>query len=285
MYKYIMGIVIGLLIFGCSSSTVSDGVYIEQQKHFGYLGTAMEDLGTGNYIVELSSSSNIATISSCKEVEGIDRIIDLIVEAWNNGMKCILWLDHWLWEIEEWETLERKLYLREDYLERMSILKTELVPYAESIHMFYVLDEPYWNGSRVGISSSDMLAMLEDVAVAIRGAFPEIEVGSCFASINENFVIPDGFTTVGFDFYFCPPQDIEQYKVDYLEYLDVFKSKTTHHKLFLVPGGFQFTHNPANHDDLIQVADFFYNVFLDEPLAETMIVFFISNSPRANRVN
>lgn len=276
MYKYI---IIVLLILGCSPSTVNEDVYVEPQKYFSYL--AMEGVGTDNYITELSGSSNITTISSCKEIGDITRVINLIIEARNNDMKCILWLDHWLFGIENWGTPEQALFLREDYQEQITILKIELSPYIESIHMFYVLDEPYWNGSQIGISPSDMLMMLETVTLVLKDTFPEIKVGSCFAypSIDENFKIPESYTLVGFSHYY-PGQDLKAYFEKYKNLLAEFTSKMySHQKLFLVPGGFQFTHNPATSDDLIQVADFFYNIFINETSAEVMVVFLYPTLP------
>ena len=284
--KRVMIIVLFLMMFGCvpddSENGAENGV-IESQRYFGYLGTAMEDLGSGNYINELSSSSNLATISSPREIEDIDHTIDLILEAQDYGMQTILWLDHWFFNIENWGTSEQELYLRPDYQERWDILVMELAPYIDNIYMFYILDEPYWNGSHVGISQSDMLTMLEVVASTIKNTFLDVHVGSsfCTLSFGDDFEIPQNYTLVGFHKYYpSHGQDINTYFESYNNYLEIFMSKMhSHQKLFLVPGGFQFAHNPASQKDLIQVADFFYDLFLDEPLAETMIVFLYPSVP------
>lgn len=269
----IIGVFLSLLI-GCENPD-PDPDPDPKISYFGYLGTAMEGMGAGNYIADLSSSSNVATIS-CEDPENIDCIIDLIIEARNNGMKSIIWVDHLFFSIENWGTLEQELYLYPDYQERWDRYSLELEPYVDNIYMFYVLDEPYWNGSHVGISQADMLVMLETVASAIKITFPDINIGSCFVSvsIDEDFELPINYTLIGFDYYYSPGQNMELYFEKYNNYLEIFMSKMhSHQKLFLVPGGFQFAHNPASQKDLIQVADFFYDLFLDETLVETMIVF------------
>ena len=272
--KRVMIIVLFLMMFGC----VPD----DSERYFGYLGTAMEDLGSGNYISELSSSSNLATISSPRKIEDIDHTIDLILEAQDYGMQTILWLDHWFFNIENWGTSEQELYLRPDYQERWDILVMELAPYIDNIYMFYILDEPYWNGSHVGISQPDMLVTLNLVASMTQTTFLDVYVGSCFAYvfIDETFEIPENYTLIGFDYYYSSGQNMELYFEKYNNYLEIFMSKMhSHQKLFLVPGGFQFAHNPASQKDLIQVADFFYDLFLDETLVETMIVFLYPSVP------
>lgn len=283
VYKYIISIIIGLLlIFSCNSDTTVefDNLYIEPQQYFGYLGTAMPDLGTGNYIAELSRSSNIATISS-EDPEDTDYISGLVTEARDNGMKSIIWVDHLFFCIKNWGTPEQELYLYPDYQERWDRFAPGLAPCIDSIFMFYVLDEAYWNGSRVGISQIEMKEKLEIVASTIRTTFPNVEVGSCFGypSLVGDIEIPENYTLVGFNNYYSPEQSIELYFENYSNHLNIFKEKMyLHQKLFLVPGGFQHAHNPASQDDLILVADFFYDLFLDESV-EMMVVFLYPSVP------
>lgn len=247
---------------------------LPSESYFGYLGTAMHGYGTGNYIAELNYSSNIATIS-CEDPENTACIIDLIVDARNNGMKSIIWVEQLFFSFQNWGTPEQELYLYPDYQERWDRYASDLAPYIDSILMFYILDEPYWNGSHAGISQADMKIMLETVASTIRATFPDVEVGSCFAypSVDVDLQIPVNYTMVGFDYYYQHGQDMELYFENYNNFLDILKSKMhPRQKLFLVPGGFQYGDNPASQDNLILVADFFYDLFLAESV-ETMVAF------------
>lgn len=256
-----------LLIFRCSSDN-------KTQHFFGYLGTAIDDLGTGNYIVELSSSSNIATVAPpSDEAENVNYVVDLVIEAQNNNMKSIVWVDHLFFCIK-FDTPEKELYLYPDYKKRWNKYAATISPYTKSIYMFYILDEPYWNGSQVGISKPEILVMLETVASTIRTTFPNTHVGSCFGypSICNEFEIPKNYTLVGFDNY-LQNEDTEAYFNCYNDYLKIFKTKMyPHQKLFLVPGGFQYSHNPISQKSLIKVANFFYNLYLNENVT-LMVVF------------
>lgn len=259
-----------LLMFGCDSNN-------KNQRFFGYLGTAINDLGTGNYIVELSSSSNIATIAPSND--GTENVINLIIEAQNNNMKSIVWVDHLFFYIK-WDTPEKELYLYPDYQERWDEYSSQIRPYTNSIYMFYILDEPYWNGSQVGISKSDMLVMLETVGSTIRTTFPNVHVGSCFGypSLCGEFEIPKNYTLAGFDYY-LQDEDVESYFSNYLNYLEQFQNKLFFpQKIFLVPGGFQYLHNQTSQESLIKVANFFNDLYLNNSI-ELMIVFLYPSVP------
>lgn len=271
--KRLLTIVLLLVIFGCNPPEPPDP---QPQQFFGYLGTAIGGLGTGNYIELLSSSSNIATIASPSDnAENVDYVIDLVIEAQANGMDSVIWLDHLLFDIDTWG-----LQLYPDYQERWDRYSTAIAPYMDSIFMFYILDEPYWNGSHAGVSQEDMLARLEAVSVMVRATFPSVHVGSCFAypSITEDLELPGSYTIVGFDYYYG--QNMGIYFEDYLEYLDIFKGKMySHQRLFLVPGAFQYASGLPAQNDLSLVADFFYDLFLTEPLVDMMIAFLYPSVP------
>lgn len=263
-----------LLVFGCVNPDPPP-----EHPLFGYVGTAISDLGTGNYIAELSTSSNIATISS-EDPENTDYIIDLILEAQDYGTQSIIWVDRLFFHIENWGTPEQELYLYPDWQERWDRYASGLAPYMDSVLMFYVLDEPFWNGLKVGISQPDMLVMIETVAATIKNTFPDVHIGSCFASpsVNSSLQIPADYTMVGFCYY-QRGQNVETYIEMYLAYLDVFRSAMhPHQKLFLVPGAYQNADNIPSQDDLIFTADFFYNLFLSEK-AEMMIAFLYPSVP------
>lgn len=251
------------------------GIFAEQCYcvDFGYFGTANSDVGTGNYIAELSGASNIATISPpSDDAQNVDYVIDLIIESHNNGMKSVIWVDHLFFYID-WDSPEKELYLYPDYQERWNRYATKIAPYINLIHMFYVLDEPYWNGSQAQISDADMLIMLETVGVTIKRTFPRVNVGNCFGGLSD-VEIPISYTLVGFDYYYDLSEDINLYFNKYRAYLSFFKTKMyPHQKLFMVPGGFQFVSNPVPQNELIYVAHFFQELFLCDPRAEMMIVF------------
>lgn len=280
MMKKLFAIISILFVFGCNSDSDKDHTDPQPQQYFGYLGTAMQGLGTGNYIAELSPSSNIATISS-EDPEDTCYIIDLITEAQNHDMKSVIWVDHLFFCIKDWGTLEQELYLYPDYQERWDRYASDLAPYIDSILMFYVLDEPFWNGSHVGISQADMLVMLETVASTIRATFSGVEVGSCFGypSLIGDFEIPENYTMMGFDNY-LQDEDVESYFIYYTECLKEFKDKMyPHQRLFLVPGAFQYVDGLPSQNDLVLVADLFYDLFLTEPFVDMMIAFLYPSVP------
>lgn len=256
-------------------------------QYFGYLGTAIGDLGAGNYINILGDSSNIATIAPVSaNPENVGDVIAKVQQAASKGMKSFIWVDHLFFDID-WDTSEKHLELYPDYQQRWNNYSASISPYIGNIYTFYIMDEPYQNGYQAGISESDMKKMLEKVTLAIKSKFPDVNVGSIFAhtSISGSFKIPESYDLAGFDYYYSSqpaPRNIEQFFNDYNNYLLNFKKAMyPHQRLILIPGAFYYENSPVSESELKLVADFYYNLAKTDTLVDAVIAFLYPSVPGA----
>lgn len=278
----LISIIIVMVGFGCND----DGNGNENILYFGSLGTAIDGLGSGNYIYELSDSSNIATIGSERSDTdvNVEGDIDKLLEARYHGIeKSVLFLDHLFFKIEP-----GNIELRTDYEERWAQYSAYIAPYIADVEVIYPLDEPYWNCCycyQDDMTLKETKDILETVAALVKETFPNIKVGSCFGYpvLDGEIELPRNYDIVGFDFYYAvqpEPRDIEQFFNDYNSYLDILKNQMLpHQKLLIVPGGFHPENRYVSESELKRVADFYYDLARNDLAVNYMIVFLYPSVP------
>ena len=165
-------------------------------KFFGYFASAMDGVGSGDYINDISDHSNIAWIAG--------NISNKVSKAARNGMKSIISM--------RWELFDEYLNLRSDYQAAwQNIASTVRTAGIEHVAAFYPLDEPYWTASQncvispsTCVTPEQMTTNLATVNALIHATFPGVPVAVIFAAStlrNNKFVIPNGYDWVGFDCY------------------------------------------------------------------------------------
>jgi hypothetical protein len=171
--------------------------------------------------------------------------------------------------------------LRTDYVNYWNtVMKPQIAPYASSISMFYLYDEPYWVlGHYYGFPDSEINDMLTRVASLLKSDFPNIKIGLIEGDPRAGSVVyPSDVDYVGFDCYGCDPSH-------YTANFNAMKANLLPtQSLLLVPYGF-VTHSPdtnpshpfvatqAEQDYLVSQADYYLNIALNEPRVAGMIVY------------
>lgn len=165
-------------------------------KFFGYFASAMDGVGSGDYINDISDHSNTAWVAG--------NISNKVSKAAKNGMKSIISM--------RWELFDEYLDLKSDYQAAWEKIASAVqIAGIEHVAAFYPLDEPYWSASQNCVISpsncvtpEQMTKNLATVNALIHKTFPGVPVAVIFAAStvrNDKFVIPNGYDWVGFDCY------------------------------------------------------------------------------------
>ena len=165
-------------------------------KFFGYFASAMDGVGSGDYINDISDHSNTAWIAG--------NISNKVFKAAKHGMKSIISM--------RWELFDEYLDLKSDYQAAWEKIASAVQTAGiEHVAAFYPLDEPYWSASQNCVISpsncvtpEQMTKNLATVNALIHKTFPGVPVAVIFAAAtlrNDKFVIPNGYDWVGFDCY------------------------------------------------------------------------------------
>lgn len=80
---------------------------------------------------------------------------------------------------------------------------TQLAPYINNVHAFYLVDEPYGSAKRLGIPRRIIKEELEAAIVIIKASHLNIPVATifCDSDLIWNFSIPKGYDWIGMDCY------------------------------------------------------------------------------------
>ncbi len=161
-------------------------------SYFGYYGSDMDNVGTGNYMNEIKNHANVAWI------RGVD-IASKVRQAQSLGMKSVIEMSDRFYT--------ENMDLKPNYAAEWATLANQLLPYASSIVAFYPLDEPYLYSYRGNVSYSSMKSQLEQFGALIKRSFPNSALALTFTT-NElssyasmNGLIPKNYDWFGFDCY------------------------------------------------------------------------------------
>ena len=92
--------------------------------------------------------------------------------------------------------------LHADYVDRWNQYSNLILPYQKSILSFYIMDEAYMNGARLGVSYSDMQKRIEKITKVIKSSqFASIPLSLSYTTATTHLPIPDGVDWVGVDCY------------------------------------------------------------------------------------
>jgi hypothetical protein len=164
-------------------------------EYFGYYASAMSGVGTGNYIQETSSHSNLVWIREfCGQSE-----VSKLQQARARGMKAVLDVGCNFFDFRTLKLLPEKEIER-----RLAGLIPRIQPYLDTIAAFYPLDEPFHIGKKKGISYGYMGEQLRTVNRVLKSLFPTIPIAVIITTeaINSPEVrVPENYDWVGFDCY------------------------------------------------------------------------------------
>lgn len=173
-------------------------------KYFGYYGSALEGIGNGNYINEVSDHSNLVWVGYSTDD---DLNLRKIEQARQRGLKVVMDVQVYFFDgdynllpdFSKWDRFAEKL-------------KPYLTGQDPTIIAFYPLDEPYMNGKVKGISYWDMKGRLELISEKIRSSFRGVVRDSAVKlavifSVGEiyshAFNLPRNFDWFAFNAYDC----------------------------------------------------------------------------------
>lgn len=159
------------------------------KKYFGYYAGAMDGVGSGDYISELWTNSNLIFIKSSSNFEA------KLADCERRGVKAIITFD--------WLFLDGNFHLVSDYKEKFKNVEPVLQRYRSTIAAFYGLDEPYANGAARGLSAAETYHAQETMGRFLKSKFPNIPIAAIFTTNevkNGNRLFPS-FDWFGFDCY------------------------------------------------------------------------------------
>lgn len=159
------------------------------KKYFGYYAGAMDGVGTGDYISELWTSSNLIFIKSPSNFEA------KLADCERRGVKAIVTFD--------WLFFDGNFHLASDYKEKFKSVEPVLQRYSSTIAAFYGLDEPYANGAARGVSAAETYHAQETMGRFLKSKFPTIPIAAIFTTgeiKNGNRLFPS-FDWFAFDCY------------------------------------------------------------------------------------
>jgi len=131
----------------------------------------------------------------------------------------------------------------------------------------------------------EVKTMLQEIITLIKERFPEVKVGSVFAtpSINESLEIPCNLDVVGFDYFYSllpEPRNMQEFFDNYLAYLKILKSKMyPHQKLVLVPGAAHLEGKPIPVSESKEITDFYSELAKADPQVQMIIAFLYPSIP------
>ena len=194
-------------------------------KYFGYYGSAMSWVGSGNYIKPTSDHANVAWIADCgrevaklKELESarMFAVIDVSCYFLNSNFQLLPQAEYQ----SKWQ----------DFVNRVK-------PHRANIIAFYPLDEPFLNGPQRGVSIATMTQQLTTINSVIKQSFPQKATAVIFAAkelYTGGVQIPANYDWVGFNCYGDWNQCYQKKSIP-----EIFQQMTAlmkpHQKAFLVP--------------------------------------------------
>lgn len=159
------------------------------KKYFGYYAGAMDGVGSGDYISELWTSSNLIFIKSAGNFEA------KLADCERRGVKAVITFD--------WLFLDNEFRLKSDYKEKFKAVEPIIQRYSATIAAFYGLDEPYANSAARGVSAAETYNAQETMGRFLKSKFPTIPIGVIFTTgevKTGNRLFPS-FDWFGFDCY------------------------------------------------------------------------------------
>jgi len=158
------------------------------QKYFGYYASEMDGIGVMSDIDELAGKSNFVFIHS-----GDMRA--LLAHCRETGMKAVVSLG--------WLTFDENMRLYPDWQDRLTFATDIMDKYQDVIIANYILDEPFMNGAKHGVSVDEMYQYLESVGQFFKARYPAMPLAVIFSGdeLNKGFRVPPSFDWFGMDCY------------------------------------------------------------------------------------
>jgi hypothetical protein len=170
--------------------------------------------------------------------------------------------------------------LRSDYQIRWNALAAQIKPYVDNKTVIAInpLDEPMWNASQNGISSSDMKSAMESINTSIKQTFPGMTTVmiEAYSMVNPSMITPTGYDWIGFDCYgswdYCNGHSIS-------EYASIIKSKlSSNQRLILLPDAIYHGLAPSVSDQnlIASRAEQYYQLAVSQGAVAFMPFYYIS---------
>lgn len=219
-----------ILVFGCNENHIQEG----NKNYLKYFGFVLVDVlwddpldieTKTNYVDEVADFSNIADILVVNPTENIISRLDIMDK---NSVKAMIHLNDVFFEKIDGNAPSGANYnLRSDYKTRWNsfITTNNLKEHKNKIQVFYLGEEPTWNGITFNElkSASDYIKFtISDIPIMLIEA----------STVVNTLQIPSSIDWVGFDHYFIKdPKN----NTEFLNELSTVKSKLSNNqKLVLV---------------------------------------------------
>ena len=251
--KTLVALLITILLQSCKVDTpyfpAPDPRPNDQPKLFGYYASAMNQVGSGDYINEMSGHANLVFIQS-------GDVATKLQETEQQHLKAIFSFTNMLFDAD-WR-------LRSTWKDSIQAVTNLINRYDTSIAAFYVIDEPYGRGWQTGVPTAEMYNAIETVGKYLKQLYPSIPIAVIFSApeLSSGIPFPPSFDWFAVDcytgFYKCNNSSIPQLyeTIDKtIRNLDAQDGK--HRQLMAIPPtGYDINTPGAEQNNLNQITEY-----------------------------